>query len=71
LAQPHSAAVRPDTWLPATNDIYLARLGPSRKDHIGEMRPPPTGIDGQPIFASSATTVMSQNVHSRVAPARQ
>ena len=72
FAHPHAAAVVPLIRWPGTKDICLARFGPTRNAHSGEMKPPPSGSTGEAVItASSATMVMSQNVQSCDAPAMQ
>ena len=58
----------PDIRLPATNDISLALFGPMNHELIGPSRPPPSGMVGQPMTASSATYVTSVST-ARATPA--
>jgi hypothetical protein len=47
-------------WLLKIKDIRFARLGPSSATHIGELRLPPTWMDGQPMRESLATQVTAR-----------
>ena len=71
LAQPQKCASAPLISLPAMKLISLAFFGPTSQAHTGPIRPPPIGSAGQRMLASSATSVMSQQMASMVAPAMQ